>query len=90
MPKYAEIRDFLGSAKIAYEFEYRVGRYIFDLALPDRHLLVEFDGPEHRTPSGLRRDVRRDATAFQAGWQVFRIPVRARQIVPASLLEAVL
>ena len=90
MPKYAEIRPFLESKGLAHAFEYQIGRYVFDLALLERRMLIEFDGPEHRMPSGLERDAKRDAVASSAGWRVLRIPVKTGQVVPVSMLEAVL
>lgn len=80
----------LTERQIRYEFEKRIDKFVFDLALEDQRVLIEFDGPEHRTPKGTERDAVRDRSAELLGWKVLRIPVKTGQIIPASMLEAVL
>ena len=38
-----------------------------------RRLVVEYDGPEHRTIAGQNRDNRRDAALRRAGWEVVHV-----------------
>ena len=42
--KYVDLQEVLISSRRAFEFEYAVGGYVFDLALLDEKVLVEFDG----------------------------------------------
>jgi very-short-patch-repair endonuclease len=52
--------------------QYRIGPTRFDLAWPDRRLLVELDGSVHRTPEQQRRDARKQNAAVLDGWTVLR------------------
>lgn len=59
-----------------YELRTRRGRRIgwFDLAWPDRRLIVEYDGDQHRTStSQYERDIRRFDDATAEGWNVIRV-----------------
>ncbi len=59
------------------------GRHIgyFDMAWPDRRVIVEYDGDQHRTStSQYDRDIRRFDRATDAGYRVIR--VRARGLGP--------
>jgi very-short-patch-repair endonuclease len=46
--------------------------YRLDLAYPQFHLAVEYDGREHRTPERAARDLRREAALTRQGWTVLR------------------
>jgi hypothetical protein len=45
-----------------------------DFHWPDRHLVVEIDGPGHSRPRTRRDDAQRDATLNRAGIAVVRLP----------------
>jgi very-short-patch-repair endonuclease len=47
-----------------------------DFAWPAHRLIAEADGGTHDTPSGRRRDARRDVALQNAGWRVLRFPKR--------------
>ncbi len=51
--KYAEIKKYLDEFCVDYMFEYPIRhedqQYIYDLVLFDRRIVVEFDGPNHRS-----------------------------------------
>ena len=83
--KNRRIGDFLDGRLVAHVFEYRVGEYIFDLALPKQKLLVEFDSPYHRYESQKRKDRKKDKRAKRAGWRVHRIEVPLGIIDPKCL-----
>lgn len=88
--KYAEIREYLTRIGLKFQFEYRIEDHVFDLALLDRMLLVEFDGPEHRQGKRVERDLTKDAEAAKFGWRVVRIPVAAKTLVRPSVIYPVL
>ena len=54
--------------------QYRVGRYILDMAYPDQMLAVEYDGRDHLTPKRARHDLNRQAYLTGEGWTVLRFP----------------
>lgn len=72
---YADIRRSLEGR--AFEFEFVVSPFIFDLVLHDKKLLIEFDGPHHSTSRHQSYDAEKDRLAKQHGFQVIRIPVVA-------------
>lgn len=83
--KYVAVQNDLIKNHVRHQFEYSLpgSRNIFDLALFDSKLLVEFDGPDHKDISQIKRDRQRDATAAASGWFVIRISVNANeQIAP--------
>lgn len=88
--KYAEVEKYLRHSGIRFKFEFEIGEYIFDLALLEKKVLVEFDGPEHRKPSGEALDAVRDEAAVQAGWRVARVPVPKRSVILPSVLYDIL
>jgi very-short-patch-repair endonuclease len=50
--------------------------YTADFAWPAHRVIAEADGGTHDTPSGRRRDARRDDALQNAGWRVLRFPKR--------------
>ena len=86
--KYKRLETFLLFEQEVFEFEHVVGDYIFDLALPNRMILVEFDGPDHANTWQAEQDKDRDEEAANAGWDIFRIPVTPNtQINPEVLYD---
>ncbi len=84
--KYSAVRAELTQREIPHEFEYRIGDVIFDLAITDRRLLVEFDGPYHRCRTQLVQDGAKDDVARLQGWCVIRVPTDTGDI-PADVLR---
>lgn len=84
--KYAALGEELTRVGVPHEFEYRIGDVIFDLALTDRKLLVEFDGPYHRDRTQLVHDGAKDDVARLQGWGVMRISTDTGHI-PADVLR---
>ena len=79
--------------KAGYDFElnYKTGKYIVDMYLPDLKLIVEVDGDrhEHRSLYDSKRDVE---IRKQLGeeWEIIRIPTQYIEQNPAKLPDAVL
>jgi very-short-patch-repair endonuclease len=78
--KYAALREVLGSRP--HEFEYKLGRYVFDLALLDTKVLVEFDGPYHEGANQKKTDEKKEKAAERAGFAIVR-----RQVLPATVID---
>ena len=69
-----------------YEFEFQLGDYVFDLALKDTKVLVEFDGHYHSVPAQQEADGVKAATAEAAGFKVIRrFTETARVIAPSTI-----
>lgn len=84
--KYSALGAELTRMGIPHEFEYRIGDVIFDLALLDRKILVEFDGPYHRCRTQLVQDGAKDDAARVQGWCVLRVTTDTGDI-PADVLR---
>jgi very-short-patch-repair endonuclease len=52
----------------------KVGRRTFDFVWPERGLIVETDGPHHRTPQQMADDKRAAKEAARHGFRVLRVP----------------
>jgi very-short-patch-repair endonuclease len=62
--------------RCGFELRTRRGRRIgwFDLAWPDRRVIAEYDGDQHRTSTEqYERDIRRFDEAADEGWRVIRV-----------------
>jgi very-short-patch-repair endonuclease len=69
-----------------YEFEYQLGEYVFDLALLDARVLVEFDGPYHAYGNQPRVDAAKEQAAEEAGFIVVRRVVQPTTVIsPATV-----
>jgi very-short-patch-repair endonuclease len=88
--KYKELAEFLEYSDEPYEFEHVVGVGIFDLALPSRNLLVEFDGRYHNAVKQAERDLQKTASAEDEGWTVIRVPTDTNVVIPPSVLYKLL
>lgn len=71
--KYAQVEAWLRKKGIRYRIEEVVGRRIFDLALPDTKVFVEFDAKHHAYPSQSGIDKEKDELARKRGWRVLRV-----------------
>jgi len=83
--KYALLEEALAGR--SHEFEYRVGKYIFDLVLLDTKVLVEFDGGDHQAEPQKSLDKRKDQAAKKAGFMVIRRPVVPVTVIDPSTIE---
>lgn len=80
--KYALLRKEL--ANRPHEFEFRLGSYIYDLALFDTKVLIEFDGRGH-----VRKDdEEKDSHAANLGWRVERRKVKNATVIHPKTIEA--
>jgi len=88
--KYEELKKFFLSRGERFEPEYPLGRYVFDLALPDRKLFLEFDGKDHEWTVMAQKDAEKDEFAESKGWKVVRIRVNKNtRFSVAKLLAAI-
>jgi len=90
--KYTVLRGYLESIDLHFQFEYHLPDtpYIYDLALLDSMILVEFDGEYHNYPARREKDLKKDEAAYQSGWRLVRVPVSMNQVIDSALLEAVI
>lgn len=77
--KYAALKKALGSRR--HEFEFKLGRFVFDLALFDERVLVEFDGPYHQSAEQQEIDAKKDRLARRHGFRVERRRVRRAVVI---------
>lgn len=80
--KYAALREMLTAAQREFEFEFELGDRVFDLALLDTRVLVEFDGPYHAGDTQLADDADKEQAARAAGFIVIH-----RQVLPAVVID---
>jgi len=89
--RYKDLHAVLDAADVRHRFEYplRAGIrfYVYDLALLDRHVLIEFDGPYHNGEKQVEADALKERTAVNHGWRVLRIKVPTGAAVPADAIE---
>lgn len=85
--KYVDLEKIL--QKIPHEFEFKLGKYIFDLQLSSTKMLIEFDGAGHRAGSEKLQDTIKDHTAKTLGYRVIRIPVLPNSVIPAVSLTGI-
>lgn len=69
-----------------HEFEFQLGKWIFDLALLDVNVLVEFDGVYHKS-SQLKTDAEKDAYAKENGFLVVRRATEVCCVLDPVVLE---
>jgi very-short-patch-repair endonuclease len=78
--------DKLAEAEIPFVPQYRIGRYRVDFLL-NKWLIVELDGPHHRTADAALRDKRRDEELKRLGYEVVRLPLDMVSINPQLVVE---
>ena len=69
-----------------HEFEFQLGKWVFDLALLDINVLVEFDGIYHRS-SQLKIDAEKDTYANENGFLVVRRATEVCCVLDPAVLE---
>jgi len=84
--KYAALEKVLREADRDFEFEYQVGGFVFDLALLDEKVLVEFDGPHHRGDEA-ERDKHKEKMAKKRGFVVVRREVKAASVISPDTIK---
>ena len=91
--KYVKLHRYLNVQKLRHEFEFNIENtsYVYDLALLDFKLAIEFDGREHNSTGVKQKDHQKDKAAEQAGWRVIRIKnVKRNSVIPISYLSKAL
>ncbi|MBI1251034.1 MAG: DUF559 domain-containing protein [Alphaproteobacteria bacterium] len=77
-PSRAEARmwSLLRDRRLRYKFrrEHPIGKFVVDFACPTIHLVIEVDGPSHRTEEQRAFDKMRTDYLEQHGWRVLRVP----------------
>jgi len=85
--KYAALREVLDAAGRKYEFEFPCAGYVFDLALLDVKVLVEFDGQYHGGQKQRKVDAKKTAAAEKKGYTVVRRVVESTTVVHPRVLD---
>lgn len=80
----ANIEIALQELSLSYEFEFTIGRYTVDFALPAYMVIIECDGNWHRMKPD--REKLRDAYLLDRGWRVLHI-IRDRAIGKKRLFK---
>jgi len=69
-----------------HEFEYPLGKFVFDLVLFDKKILVEFDGSYHKYGAQPGVDLEKERIAISHGFTlVRRVTIRGEKISPKML-----
>ena len=89
MWKYTQLKSFLEFCNEPFEFEFRLGSYIFDLALPDKFIFVEFDGTYHYGKQS-KIDIEKDVFAESEGWKVVRKKVTNNTVIQPDVIFSIL
>lgn len=85
--KYEELDKYLKSNNTNYQFEYCIDNSIFDLAILDQKLLIEFDGSYHQDSRQQIRDDKKEQVAISNGWQLKRIQVENNTVIDSTSLS---
>lgn len=78
------------SHNVKYEFEYVLGPFIYDLALPGPKILVEFQGTGHLQPNLQIRDYKKAWEAQLHGWSCIWVAVDRGGVIPTDWLKKIL
>lgn len=79
--KYKELKEYLESKDIDYEFECPIEDRIFDLVLPEHGVIVEFDGKEHGIAQQQLVDQHKNRVAESNNYRIMRIPVSSNSAI---------
>lgn len=79
--KYRELKAYLESKGIDYEFECPIEDRVFDLVLPDHGVIIEFDGSEHNNAYQKLVDQHKDRIAESNNYRIMRIPTAPNQVI---------
>ena len=84
--KYKKIKQYLIDNKINYQFEYVIEKFIYDLALIDLKILIEFDGPYHEWLDDNNKDI----LALSYNWKIIRIKTEPNTEIEIDKLVRIL
>jgi len=90
MPKYTQLADYLQKRRIRHAFEHAIGKYIFDLALIDQGVLIEFDGRYHESEKQTEIDTEKTRSAELEGWVVCRVSVEAGATIHPDSIRGII
>jgi very-short-patch-repair endonuclease len=85
--RYVDVNSYLNQLKIPHEFEYVLGNFVFDLALIDDGILIEFDESYHQGTVQQTKDLAKDALAEDNKWVVFRVSAVSNAVIPVSSID---
>ena len=85
--KYVKLKEKLNNARIHHKFEYGIDSFVFDLALFDKNLLIEFDEKYHQYSKQKNKDFIRDKKAESLGWKVIRLETEASKEIDPNILN---
>ena len=85
--RYVDLEEALGAE--LHEFECEFGGFLYDLFLPHRRVVVEFDGTYHTGPKQKRIDHIKDLVAKLFGYNVIRIKTEGNGVIPSSVLQSI-
>ena len=89
--KYKHTDEVLNKINIKHLFEYAIEEIgIFDLAIFEQKILIEFDGEYHNNLKQQVLDQTKDALAIADGWNVIRVPEELPQQMTKTVLKIVL
>lgn len=84
--KYKEIKEILDKYNEKYEFEYIIEDFIYDLALLNRKIIFEFDGPDHK----YLDETNKTKVANKNNWLLIRQKVMPNTVIDPTFVELVL
>lgn len=84
--KYKKLSTFLDMMEEVHEFEYSLKNAVYDLALIDRKILIEFDAKYHEGSKQAKRDREKDIMANKHGWDIIRISTPSNAVIDPELL----
>lgn len=71
------IEELLKSLNITFESQKPIGKFIVDIYIPAKKLVIECDGDYwHSLPSAIKRDKAKDRYLSRLGYKIIRIPER--------------
>jgi len=90
MWKYSKTRTVLDALGVEHQFEYPLNGKIFDLALFDLKLFIEFDGRYHSEKKQSKLDKDKESIARSNGWDVSRIQTPDNTVIdPRCILHLI-
>lgn len=88
--KYTEVAALLTSLGLEFQFEYDHPPFVYDLYLPQRRLVVEFDAPNHDYGPVLENDAQKETAAVAAGLRLVRIRTEVNVVISTDELRRLL
>ena len=87
--KYSLLKEYLCSNLISHDFEFILEDKLYDLALTERKILIEFDGKDHQIKKGgcFENDRVKDQIALNNGWRIERVQVESGELIPVSKIQ---